>query len=230
MHVCYIFLRDILIFILDGTNGSLPEYVRALATDTALNEDIIPMLVLDGIFLVMPIVSGALITLVHLFMVRTPQRVQITARTLTVLVAWALFITGVFEDSNLDGLDFVYDGAQAFPLIVAGIYLSIFLGADTILGWSLKHAIHQLASLPPMIAKVLPVLMVSVLFIFVNADLWKLANGLSFPRPWAVLGLMGLLAVFRGLHDLPRTHSAPAGALQGGPTSQALVRPTTNRL
>lgn len=104
------------------------------------------------------------------------------------------------------------------------------MGIDTVLGWSLKHAIHQLASLPPMIAKVLPVLMVSVLFIFVNADLWKLANGLSFPRTWAVLGLMGLLAVFRGLHDLPRTHSAPAGALQRGPTSQALVRPTTNRL
>ena len=77
-----------------------------------------------------------------------------------------------------------------------GIYLAIFLGVDTILGWSFKHAIHQLASLPPMIAKVLPVLMVSVLFIFVNADLWKLANGLSFPRTWAVLGLMGLLAVF----------------------------------
>ena len=70
------------------------------------------------------------------------------------------------------------------------------MGVDTVLGWSLKHAIHQLASLSPMIAKVLPVLMVSVLFIFVNADLWKLANGLSFPRTWAVLGLMGLLAVF----------------------------------
>jgi len=77
-----------------------------------------------------------------------------------------------------------------------GIYLAIFLGVDTVLGWSLKHAIHQLVSLPPMIAKVLPVLMVSVLFIFVNADLWKLANGISFPRTWAVLGLMGLLAVF----------------------------------
>lgn len=46
-----------------------------------------------------------------------------------------------------------------------------------------------------MIAKVLPVFMVSVLFIFVNANLWKLANGRSFPRTWAVLGLMGLLAV-----------------------------------
>ena len=63
MHVCYIFLRDILIFILDGTNGSLPEYVRAIATDTALSEDVVPLLVLGGIFLVMPIISGAFIAL-----------------------------------------------------------------------------------------------------------------------------------------------------------------------
>lgn len=67
-----------------------------------------------------------------------------------------LFTTGVFETSSLEGFDFVYDGSQVFPLIVIGIYLAIFLGVDTVLGWSLKHAIHQLASLPPMIAKVLP--------------------------------------------------------------------------
>ena len=125
-----------------------------------------------------------------------------------------LFTAGIFETNALDGFDFVYDGGQVFPLIVIGIYLAIFLDVDTVLGWSLKHAIHQVASLPPMIAKVLPVLMVSVLFIFVNADLWKLANRLSFPRTWAVLGLMGLLRRVRGRHNLPRAHSAPAGALQ----------------
>lgn len=130
---------------------------------------------------------------------------------LTILFAGMLFVASVFESSSLDGLDFIYDGSQVFPLIVVGIYLAIFLGVDTVLGWSLKHVIHQLTSLPPMIMKVLPVLMASVLFIFVNADLWKLANGLSFPRTWAVLGLMGLLAVFRGRHDLPRAHSAPSG-------------------
>ena len=214
MHVCYIFLRDILIFILDGTNGSLPEYVRAIATDTALSEDVVPLLVLGGIFLVMPIISGVLITLVHLLMVRTRTWVQITTGILTVLFAGILFTTGVFEASTLEGIDFVYDGGQVFPLIVIGIYLAIFLGVDTVLGWSLKHAIHQLASLPPMIAKVLPVLMVSVLSIFVNADLWKLANGLSFPRTWAVAGLMGILAVFRGRHGLSRAHSAPSGSQQ----------------
>ena len=196
MHICYIFLRDILILVVDNANGSLPEYIKAITTNTALSDEVLPMLVLGGIFLVMPIISGVFITLAHILMVRTPQWVQITTGILTVLFAGMLFVASVFESSSLDGLDFVYDGSQVFPLIVVGIYLAIFLGVDTILGWSFKHAIHQLASLSPMIAKVLPVLMVSVLFIFVNADLWKLANGLSFPRTWAVLGLMGLLAVF----------------------------------
>jgi hypothetical protein len=196
MHICYIFLRDILILVVDGAKGSLPEYIKAITTNTALSDEVLPMLVLGGIFLVMPIISGVFITLAHVLMVRIPRWVQITTGILTVLFAGILFTAGVFASSTLDGLDFVYDGSQVFPLIVVGIYLAIFLGIDTILGWSFKHAIHQLASLPPMIAKVLPVLMVSVLFIFVNADLWKLANGLSFPRTWAVLGLMGLLAVF----------------------------------
>ena len=196
MHICYIFLRDILILVVDDVNGSLPDYIKAITTNTALSDEVLPMLVLGGIFLVMPIISGVLITLAHMLMVRTPQWVQITTGILAVLFAGMLFTIGVFETNSLEGFDFVYDGGQVFPLIVIGIYLAIFLGIDTVLGWSLKHAIHQLASLPPMIAKVLPVLMVSVLFIFVNADLWKLANGLSFPRTWAVLGLMGLLAVF----------------------------------
>lgn len=196
MHICYIFLRDLLIFVVDDANGSLPDYIKDITTNSALSDEVLPLLVLGGIFLVMPIISGVIITLAHMLMVRTPQWVQITVGLLTVLFAGMLFTAGVFASSNLDGLDFVYDGGQVFPLIVIGIYLAIFLGADTVLGWSLKHAIHQLASLPPMIAEVLPVLMVSVLFIFVNADLWKLANGLSFPRTWAVLGLMGLLAVF----------------------------------
>lgn len=195
-HICYIFLRDILLFVVEDVKGSLPNYIKALTSDSALSNEVLPVLVLGGIFLVMPIISGVFITLAHVLMVRIPRWVQITTGILTVLFAGILFTAGVFASSTLDGLDFVYDGSQVFPLIVVGIYLAIFLGIDTILGWSFKHAIHQLASLPPMIAKVLPVLMVSVLFIFVNADLWKLANGLSFPRTWAVLGLMGLLAVF----------------------------------
>ena len=229
MHVCYIFLRDILIFIIDDSKGSLPEYMRALTADTALSEDTIPMLVLGGIFLVTPINSGVFITLVHLLMVRTPKWVQITSGAFTVFVAGSLFSAGTFEPGSLDGFDFVYDGAQAFPLIVIGIYIAIFLGIDTVLGWSLKHAIHQLASLPPMIAKVLPVLMISVLFIFVNADLWKLANGLSFPKTWAVLGFMIVLAFFVVI-TTSYERTAVCSAIRGARRLPALAIVITNVL
>lgn len=228
MHICYIFLRDLLIFIVDDAKGSLPDYIKALTSDNALSNEVLPLLVLGGIFLVMPVISGVLIALTHKLMVRTPQWVQITTGILTVLFAGVLFTAGVFETSSLDGLDFVYDGGKAFPLIVIGIYLAIFLGVDTVLGWSLKHAIHQLASLPPMIAKVLPVLMVSVLFIFVNADLWKLANGLSFPRTWAVLGLMGLLAVFVVVTTPPWSAQRDCWGATGAMTSHDLPRTTTS--
>lgn len=196
MHICYIFLRDILLMLVEDANGSLPDYIKALTSDNALRNEVLSMIVLGGIFLVMPVISGVLIALTHKLMVRTPRWAQTTLGSFKVLATGILFTTSIFETNALEGFDLVYDGGQVFPLIVIGIYLAIFLDVDTILGWSLKHAIHQLASLPPMIAKVLPVLMVSVLFIFVNADLWKLANRLSFPRTWAVLGLMGLLAMF----------------------------------
>lgn len=228
MHICYIFLRDLLIFVVDDANGSLPDYVKTLTTNSALSDEVLPLLVLGGIFLVLPIISGVFITLAHKLMVRTPQWLQITTGILTVLFAGMLFTAGVFASNTLDGLDFVYDGAQAFPLIVGAIYLAIFLGVDTVLGWSLKHATHQLASLPPMIAKVLPVLMVSVLFIFVNADPWKLANGLSFPRTWAVLGLMGLLAVLVVVTTSLECTARLLGRSKRGRTSQALVRTTTS--
>lgn len=89
MHVCYIFLRDILIIVVDDAKGSLPEYIKAITTNTALSDEVLPMLVLGGIFLVMPIISGAFIALVHLLMVRSPKWVQITAGAFTVLVAGA---------------------------------------------------------------------------------------------------------------------------------------------
>ena len=205
MHICYIFLRDILLMLVEDANGSLPDYIKALTSDNALRNEVLSMIVLGGIFIVMPVISGVLIALTHKLMVRTPRWAQTTLGSFKVLATRILFTTSIFETNALEGFDLVYDGGQVFPLIVIGIYLAIFLDVDTILGWSLKHAIHQLASLPPMIAKVLPVLMVSVLFIFVNADLWKLANRLSFPRTWAVLGLMGLAMFVVVTTSLERT-------------------------
>lgn len=86
MHICYIFLRDILLFVVEDVKGSLPNYIKALTSDSPLSNEVLPVLVLGGIFLVMPVISGVLITLVHLLMVRTRTWVQITTGILTVLL------------------------------------------------------------------------------------------------------------------------------------------------
>lgn len=139
MHVCYIFLRDILLFLVEDVKGSLPDYVKALTTNSALSDEVLPLLVLGGIFLVMPIISGAFIALVHLLMVRSPKWVQITA--------------------------------GAFTVLVAGAQLPAHLGGS---------------------------------------------------------GAHGAPRRIRGRDDLPRAHSASAGALQSGTISQALARATTS--
>lgn len=78
MHICYIFLRDILLFVVEDVKGSLPNYIKALTSDSALSNEVLPVLVLGGIFLVMPVISGVFIALAHVLMVRTPRWVQIT--------------------------------------------------------------------------------------------------------------------------------------------------------
>ena len=73
MHICYIFLRDILLFVVEDVKGSLPNYIKALTSDSALSNEVLPVLVLGGIFIVMPVISGVLIALTHKLMVRTPR-------------------------------------------------------------------------------------------------------------------------------------------------------------
>ena len=78
MHICYIFLRDILLMLVEDVNGSLPDYIKALTSDNALRNEVLSVLVLGGIFLVMPVISGVLIALTHKLMVRTPRWAQTT--------------------------------------------------------------------------------------------------------------------------------------------------------
>lgn len=84
MRICYIFLRDLLLFVVEDVKGSLPHYIKALTSDSALSNEVLPVLVLGGIFLVMPVIFGVFITLAHKLMVRTPRWVQIITGFLTV--------------------------------------------------------------------------------------------------------------------------------------------------
>lgn len=88
---------------------------------------------------------------------------------------------------------FSWFGAVLFALI---LLTSIFFELDTITVWAAKRTLHELWSLMPMIAKVLPTLMLAVLFAFVNGDIWRVADALSLKRTFDVVSVLLLLATF----------------------------------
>lgn len=76
---------------------------------------------------------------------------QIILGSITVAISYLIFsewITSVLASGWL------------FLGVCEGVALIIFVGGDAIVGLSLRHVLHQLSSLPPMIAKAFPVLMV----------------------------------------------------------------------
>lgn len=102
--------------------------------------------------------------------------------------------------------------AWAALAIALAVLLAEWLGADAVLGWSLVQAVRELRRLPPMVAKVLPILMVAVLFSFVNAELWKVADSLDVGKTLGVAGIMGVLVVFVLATSIPKTVRAHLGS------------------
>lgn len=89
-------------------------------------------------------------------------------------------------------------------IALVGVLLAIYLGIDTLLYWVLKQTVREFSTLTTMTVKVLPVLMIAVLFFFVNGDIWRVADALEFSRVWqvvAVLGTLGALVSISTVYD-----------------------------
>lgn len=80
-------------------------------------------------------------------------------------------------------------------ITVGGVLLGVFFGVDSLLIWVLRQTRYELLTLSTMVAKVLPVLMVAVLFFFVNGDIWRVADALSFPRTLQVIAVIAALCL-----------------------------------
>lgn len=81
--------------------------------------------------------------------------------------------------------------------IVAGsaLLLAGYAGLGSMARWAAAQTVRELPSLIPMVAKVLPMVMLAVLFLFVNAEIWKVADSLSFGRTFAVIAVLAGLAL-----------------------------------
>ena len=91
--------------------------------------------------------------------------------------------------------------APAVLLTVVGagalVYALTALHARPIVGWALKRTLTSLGSVLNTASRALPLLLVFIAFLFINAEAWQMTSSLGFGTLWlAALLLLGLGAVF----------------------------------
>lgn len=91
--------------------------------------------------------------------------------------------------------------APAVLLTVAGVgalaYALTALRAQPIVGWALKRTLSSLGSVVSTASRALPLLLVFIAFLFINAEAWQMAASLGFGTLWlTALLLLGLGTVF----------------------------------
>ncbi len=88
--------------------------------------------------------------------------------------------------------------APAFALNLGMVavltYALTALRARPILGWALSRAFGGLRTLLPMMSRALPLLLLFVTFLFINAEVWELSASLPFGTLWLTVLVFVLMA------------------------------------
>lgn len=120
-------------------------------------------------------------------------------RLLPVLVA--VVVVGVVLAGLLGWFSEQVAAAPALLLTVAGAgalyYALTALRARPIVGWALKRTLTSLGSVVSTASRALPLLLVFIAFLFINAEAWQMTSSLDFGTLWlTALLLLGLGTVF----------------------------------
>ncbi|WP_224276794.1 hypothetical protein [Nocardioides lacusdianchii] len=128
-----------------------------------------------------------------------PRRLVLLVVALAVLGAVAGVLVWLTPTSETAG--------PALWFSVAGLavlwYAVTALRARPILGFALSRTLGSLRYLAPMVSRALPLLLVFVTFLFVNAEAWEMTTNLPFGLLWLTVLMMFGLAVLFLLVRLP---------------------------
>jgi hypothetical protein len=128
-----------------------------------------------------------------------PRRLASLALVLALLAAGVGVLAWVTETS--------YAAGPAVWMSVTGLallwYAATALHARPILGFALSRTLGSVRFLVPMASRALPLLLVFVTFLFVNAEAWQMTTNLPFGLLWVTVLLMFGLAVLFLLVRLP---------------------------
>ena len=121
-----------------------------------------------------------------------------------------LLLTGVAAAAAGWGLALVADELSLAPaalmtlgILAAGWYALTALKARPIVSYALGRTFGTLRSLLPMMSRALPLLLLFVTFLFINAEVWQVTSRLDGGVLWLTALLFGLLSVAFLLVRLP---------------------------
>lgn len=161
------------------------EFERRMA-NTAY---VFPLLALTVAGVVVPVLAG---WLVSLWMRALPRRGRwVLARVVLVLNVVAVPL--------VDWSSGLRDNVWLSLTINLGVTLLmlffVWVGAGSILAWSLRKAVAELGSVGRMATTALPLLVLVVIFSFFATDVWQIAAALPRWRLWLVVALFAVLGV-----------------------------------
>lgn len=93
-------------------------------------------------------------------------------------------------------------GMTALGLVVA-LYATTTLRAWLIVGWAVRRTFGSLGLLLPLVTRALPLLLLFITFLFINAEVWQVAASLDGGVLWVTVLLFGAIAVGFLLTRLP---------------------------
>lgn len=92
-------------------------------------------------------------------------------------------------------------------LTVAGVVLAVYaiatLRAWLIVGWAVRRTLRSLSFVLPLVTRALPLLLLFITFLFINAEVWQVAASLDGGVLWVTVLLFAAIAVGFLLTRLP---------------------------
>jgi hypothetical protein len=122
---------------------------------------------------------------------------------LVVLTGLAAAGAGVALAMVSDQMTFAPAALVTIGLLAATAYALTALNAGPIVRWAMRRAFGSLRTALPMMTRALPLLLIFVTFLFINAEVWQVASRQDGAALWLVVVLFAVLATLFLLVRLP---------------------------
>jgi len=114
-------------------------------------------------------------------------------------VASGVLVGGVWADRGSLGTAV---GVLVF-LVLLGLFAGRLLRMGTMLRWAVRRTFGSLGLMFPLLTRALPLLLLAVTFLFINAEVWQVAALMSRQVLWIAVAFFGVIAMVFLLVRLP---------------------------